>query len=151
MADDARAHPGEPPPEPDPALRRLAHLVGTWRVADGAPGQVTYEWPDGGLFLGQRVDLEPGGERMIGLEVIGRERPSGAPGPGADSTSRYDDDHGGALDYVDELDGDVLTVWAGERGSPADHGGRFGADGGTLAGDREYPGGGYESPATTVR
>jgi hypothetical protein len=85
-------------------------LVGTWRVSGGAIGQVTYEWLDGGFFLVQRVDLEPGGERMIGLEVIGHERPSGAPGPCADSTSRYYDNHGRTPDYVSELDGDVLTI-----------------------------------------
>jgi hypothetical protein len=53
---------------------------------------------------------------------------------------------------VYELDGDTLTIWAGERGSPAYYKGTFSADGNSCAGAWVYPGGGgYESTMTRVK
>ena len=55
------------------------------------------------------------------------------------------------FDYVYELDADVLTIWGGERGSPAYFEGRFDAEGTTIAGTWVYPGGGgYDSTMTKV-
>lgn len=57
-----------------------------------------------------------------------------------------------ALDYVYEVEGDALTIWAGERGSPAYYRGTFSDDGNTQTGRWVYPdGGGYESTMTRVR
>jgi hypothetical protein len=56
------------------------------------------------------------------------------------------------LDYVYELEGDTLTVWGGEKGSPAYYKGRFSEDGNTIMGVWTYPGGGgYESTSTRVK
>ena len=44
--------------EPDPDLRTLERLVGTWQVSGEAEGSVTYEWTPGGFFLLQHVELE---------------------------------------------------------------------------------------------
>jgi hypothetical protein len=44
------------------------------------------------------------------------------------------------LDYVYELEGDTLTIWAGERDSPAYYRGTFGDDGHTLTGAWHHPG-----------
>jgi hypothetical protein len=53
---------------------------------------VTYEWMEGGFFLIQRVDLgQQDGQRITGIEVIGRERPFGAEPCGA---GRRGDVHG---------------------------------------------------------
>jgi hypothetical protein len=137
-------------PVPDAEVRRLQRLVGTWTVSGGARGEVTFEWLDGGFFLIQRVDLEQDGRRVTGIEIIGRERKFGEP-PGADITSRYYDAAGDTLDYVYELSGDLLTIWGGERGSPAYFEGRFDADGDTVTGAWVYPGGGgYASTMTRV-
>ena len=106
------------PPEPNPDLRALDRLVGTWQITGGAEGQVTYEWMEGGYFLLQHVDLEQYGVRTKGIEVIGHERPFGGE-PSEDINSRYYDSMGNTLDYVYEVDGDVLTIWGGEKGSPA--------------------------------
>jgi hypothetical protein len=138
------------PVEPDAGLKHLERLVGTWEVSGGARGRLTYEWMEGGYFLLQRVDLEQQGQRNKGLEIIGRERPFGAPGPSADVTSRYYDVHGNTLDYVYELEGDTLTIWGGAKGSPAHYRGRFSADGTTVTGAWVWPGGGYESTMTRV-
>ena len=137
---------------PDDAVRALGRLVGTWNVSGEATGEVTYEWLDGGFFLVQRVDLEQFGQRTKGLEVIGRERPFGAAEPSEDIKSRYYDNQGNTFDYVYELDGNTLTIWGGEKGSPAFYKGEFSADGNTVDGAWTYPGGGgYRSTMTRVR
>jgi hypothetical protein len=139
----------EYPTTVDGALRALDRLVGRWTVSGEATGEVRFEWLEGGHFLLQHVDLEQSGFRTRGLEVIGRERPFGAPEPGPDICSRYYDDHGNTLDYVYELEDDVLTIWGGERGSPAYFRGTFSADGSRLDGGWTYPdGGGYRATLT---
>jgi hypothetical protein len=146
--DEALAHPQQPEPNPD--LESLGNrLVGTWEVSGGARGKVTFEWMEGGFFLLQRVDLEQHGQRIKGIEIIGHERPFGAE-PSEDIKSRFYDNLGDTLDYVYELEGDALKIWAGEKGSPAYYEGTFGGD--TLSGAWVYPGGGgYASTATRVR
>jgi hypothetical protein len=141
----------EPAPTPNPDLEGLSKLVGTWKVSGGAQGQVTYEWMEGGFFLIQHVDLEQDGVRHKGIEIIGHERAFGAP-PSEDIKSRYYDSMGDTLDYVYEVEGDTLTIWGGERGSPAYYKGRFSDDGNSCSGAWVYPGGGgYESTMTRVR
>jgi hypothetical protein len=138
------------PPEPNPDLRALDRLVGTWQITGGAEGQVTYEWMEGGYFLLQHVDLEQDSVRTKGIEIIGHERPFGGE-PSEDIKSRYYDSMGNTLDYVYEVDGDVLTIWGGEKGSPAFYRGTFSDDGNTMSGEWVYPGGGgYKSTATRI-
>jgi hypothetical protein len=47
---------------------------------------------------------------------------------------------GNTLDYVYEVERDTLTIWGGERGSPAYYKGRFSDDGNTCAGRLGVPG-----------
>jgi hypothetical protein len=139
------------PPTPGPDLRALDRLVGTWTISGGAQGTAAYEWMEGGFFLLQRVELDQHGMKVKGMEVIGHERPFGAE-PSADIRSRFYDNMGNTLDYVYELEGDTLTIWGGEKGSPAYYQGRFSEDGDTITGAWVYPGGGgYESTATRVK
>ncbi|MFD6073104.1 MULTISPECIES: DUF1579 domain-containing protein [Amycolatopsis] len=136
--------------EPSPELRALDRLVGTWKVTGGAEGTVRYEWMTGGFFLLQHVELSQFEERITGLEVIGNLRPFGEP-PGEDVVSRFYDSAGNTLDYAYELTGDTLTIWAGEKGSPAYFRGTFDAEGTTMTGDWVYPdGGGYTSTMTRI-
>jgi hypothetical protein len=65
--------------------------------------------------------------------------------------SRFYDSAGNTLDYVYELAGDKLTIWAGAKGSPAFYAGEFSTDGATLTGEWTYPGGGgYASTMTRI-
>jgi hypothetical protein len=114
-------------------------------------GRVTYEWMEGGFFLIQGVDLgHQDGQGITGIEVIGRERPFGAE-PSEEVKSRFYSNTGDTLDYVYELEGDILTIWAGKRNSPAYYRGTFGDDSDTLTGVWHYPdGGGYEATYTRV-
>jgi len=140
----------EQPPEPSPDLKRLDRLVGTWEISGGVRGRVTFEWMEGGFFLIQRVDFDHAGRRIKGIEVIGHERKFGAE-PSEDIKSRFYSNTGDTLDYVYELEGNTLTIWGGERGSPAYYRGTFSEDGDTLTGAWHYPGGGgYEATSTRV-
>ena len=105
---------------------------------------------DGGRFLIQRVDLEHDGKPIKGIEIIGRLRPLGGD-PSEEIVSRFYESTGSTLDYVYEVSGDTLTIWGGERGSPACYRGAFSDDGETLTGRWVYPGGGYESVARRSR
>ncbi len=126
---------------------------GSWAVGGSraGAGTVTYRRLDGGFFLVQEVELEQYGRRITGMEVIGREKPFGAAAPGEDIVSRFYDNEGHTFDYVYEMAGDTLTIWGGEKGSPAYFRGTFTADGNVLAGAWVYPGGGgYESTMTRI-
>ena len=150
MTDGTGAPDQQRAPAPDLDMRALDRLVGTWEVSGGARGRVSYEWMEGGFFLLQHVDLEHEGRRIKGIEIIGHERVFGSE-PSEDIKSRFYDAMGDTLDYVYELEGDTLTIWGGEKGSPAYYRGRFSDDGNTCAGAWVYPGGGgYESSMTRI-
>jgi hypothetical protein len=136
-------------PEPAADLKALDRLVGTWKISGGAEGTSTYEWMEGGFFLIQHVELEQEGHTNKGIEVIGHLRPFGEQ-PSEDIHSRFYDTEGNTLDYVYEIEGDTLTIWGGEKGSPAYYRGTFAEDGNSATGAWVYPGGGYESTMTRM-
>ncbi|MCM3541031.1 hypothetical protein [Priestia endophytica] len=136
---------------PNPDLNPLNRLVGTWKVSGGAEGTVTYEWMEGKFFLIQHVDLKQYGNEVKGMEIIGHLQPFGEE-PSKDIKSRYYDSMGNTFDYVYEMEGNLLTIWAGEKGSPACFKGTFSSDGNINTGAWVYPdGGGYESTMTRVK
>jgi hypothetical protein len=78
MADsntDAQANPQ--PLKPSPALRSLDRLIGTWKVSGpDLDRRVTFEWMEGGFFLMQHVQLNQGGQKSHGIEIIGHDQES---------------------------------------------------------------------------
>ena len=136
-------------PGPNPDLSSLDRLVGAWKHSGGIEGETTFEWMEGGFFLIQHVDLVQYGQEIKGIEVIGHLKPFGEE-PDDEIRSRFYGDMGDTLDYVYELDGDTLTIWGGDSGSPAYYKGTFSAEGNTLTGAWHYPGGGYEATAVRV-
>ena len=139
-------------PQPNPGLKSLEKLVGTWNVSGpDISGQVRYEWLEGGFFLVQHFDFIHSGHEVKGLELIGYEKGFGAE-PSQDIKSRIYDNMGNTFEYVYEVNDDTLTIWAGEKGSPACYRGEWRDDGNTNAGAWVYPGGGgYESTMTRVK
>lgn len=152
MADTTNdAHMGTQPTGPSPDLKRLERLVGTWAMSGDVGGTVTYAWMEGGYFLLQHIALvQEDGHMTTGLEVIGHLQPYNE-APSADIHSRYYSGSGETLDYVYELDGDTLTIWMGERDSPAYYRATLSSDNTTLNGAWHYPGGGgYTANATRI-
>lgn len=137
---------------PNPDLRGLDRLIGTWKQSGELDGEIRYEWAPGGFFLLQHVNFTHGENKIKGMEIIGHEALFGAE-PSEDIKSRfYSFLDGMTLDYVYEMDGDTLTIWGGEKGSPAYYKGTFSPDGNTLTGSWVYPGGGgYDAVSTRVK
>lgn len=149
MSDSAQLGEGRP----DAQVRALDKLVGRWELTGDATGTVTYEWMDGGFFLLQHVDLVLEGHRTKGMEVIGRLMLFGAEKRSEDIKSRFYGAAGETFDYVYELsdDGRTLTIWGGEKGSPAYFKGVFSDDDTVNTGAWVYPGGGgYQSTMTRI-
>lgn len=152
MADnDTNTQAPQQPPTPNPDLKSLDRLVGTWDVSGpDIAGQVIFEWMEGGFFLMQHVDLVHSGREHKGIEIIGHEQKFGEE-PSEAIKSRYYDTLGSTLDYVYELKEGTLTIWGEEKGSPAYYKGTFSEDGDTLTGGWVWPGGGYESNMTRAK
>lgn len=150
MTEDDNKQTSEQSPKPNPDLKNLERFVGTWKLTGGAQGTIRFEWMKGGFFLVQHVDLEHGGNKHQGIEIIGHEQKFGAE-PSAEIKSRYYGFSDGiTFDYVYETDGDNLTIWAGERGSSSYCKGKFSEDGSTMTAEWTYPGGGYQVTGTRV-
>jgi hypothetical protein len=134
---------------PSAEIKKLGRLVGTWKLGGDTEGTVTYEWMEGGFFLVQHVDMQLFGKRVKVMEVIGHLRPFNE-SPSEDIHSRAYDAEGNTLDYVYEMNGDTLTIWGGQKGSPAHFTGVF-SDADHNEGEWVYPGGGYKSTMTRVK
>jgi hypothetical protein len=135
---------------PPADLRALGErLVGTWKISGEAEGETSWEWMEGGFFLIQRGWSRREGAEQTYLQIIGYDRMPGAE-PADSITGRLYTNHGETLAYVCEIDGDTMTIWMGEKGSPAVYTGTFSADGNTIEGGWEWPGGGYQETMTRV-
>jgi hypothetical protein len=144
QTDTPTAHPPEPPAD----LKALGdRLVGTWKISGENEGETTWEWMEGGFFLIQRGWSRREGIEQRYLQIIGYDRPIGAE-PSETIIGRLYTNHGDTLSYVCEVDGDTMTIWMGEKGSPAVYSGRLSADGNRIDGEWTWPGGGYRETMT---
>ncbi|MBO9128568.1 hypothetical protein [Bacillus sp. 165] len=135
-----------------PGLKSLNKLVGNWKVfGSEIEGQVTFEWLEGGFFLMQHYNLKHRGHNIKGIEIIGYERGFGAESPSENLKSRAYDNTGNTFDYIYEVDDEFLTIWGGEKGSPAYYKGKWSEDGNSNCGAWVYPGGGYDSTMTRIK
>ena len=138
-------------PGPATDLKALGdRLVGTWKVSGEAEGETSWEWMEGGSFLIQRGWIRREGTEQTYLQIIGYDRMPGSE-PARAITGRLYTNHGDTLTYVCELDGDTMTIWMDEKGSPAVYKGTFSAEGNTIEGSWEWPGGGYRETMNRTR
>lgn len=131
-------------PQPDPALRRLDRLVGTWSMMghlvgsteENIIGQTTYEWLPGGFFLQQRVEMDFAGMKIQSLEIIGYDAETGA-----FSSLVYSNLSPAPLPYKWDLRDDTLTISVAYGPLNATFKGHFSKDGKSFAGGwRPNPG-----------
>ena len=131
------------PPAPDPALRRLDPLVGTWRItgrtlgaaADNVSARTSFEWLPGGFFLKQTFEADFVGMRIQSLELIGYD-------PSTDTfpSTVYSSLVGIPIPYRYDLRGRDVTITTDLAGG-ATMTGRIGEDGNTFSGGwRPNPG-----------
>lgn len=151
MSEKSSAQTAQQQPKPNPDLKGLDKLVGTWKVSGGVQGTNTFEWAEGGFFLIQRFDFEQAGRKIKGMEIIGHEQKFGDEPSKEIRTRLYSFLDGMTLDYVYEIDGDGFTYWMGEKGSSSYMKGKFSEDGNTYTGEWTYPGGGYKVAGTKVK
>lgn len=139
-------------PAPNPDLKSLDRLVGTWKLSGpDLSGQITFEWMEGGFFLLQRVDFVHDGRPIKGIEIIGHNQPFGGE-PSAEIKSHWFGNTGETYEYTYEVDDETLTIWGGDKGSPAYYQGAWSKDGTTNTGGWVYPGGGgYRATMTRVK
>jgi hypothetical protein len=151
MADNMAKQTNEQTPQPNPDLKSLEKLVGTWEVTGEAQGTSTYQWLEGGFFIVQHIDLVVQGKKFNATEFIGHENKLGQELGKEIKSSLFSFLDGMTWNYVYELEGDTLRIWAGEKGSPAQFNGKFSADGSSYSGEWVFPGGGYKATATKIK
>jgi hypothetical protein len=100
-------------PKPDPALKRLDRLVGSWTIngrtlgadEDNISGRTAFEWLPGGFFLQQRIEMNFMGLPIQSLELIAYD-----PSTEAFSSQVFSNLAGVPLPYEWDVQGDVLTI-----------------------------------------
>ena len=149
MADDTDTDAqGEGPPTPDPALRRLDRLVGTWTMKgrplgsdrDSISGTTRFEWLHGpggkSFFLRQDMEMDYAGTPIKSHELIGYD-----PATKAFSSAVYSNMAPDPWPYEWDVQGDDLTISIRKGAMNAKFTGRFAADGDSFSGGwRPAPG-----------
>ncbi len=145
MVDDGREAQPQGLPQPDPALRRLDKLVGSWTMKghligsdqENIVGRATFLWLDGGFFLQQDVEIDFAGMMKIkSHELIGYDAEAKA-----FSSTVYSNLSPAPLPYQWDLQGDTLTISVSYGPLDATFKGRFAPDGRSFSGGwRPNPG-----------
>lgn len=130
MADNTNHRAADLPLTPHPAMKRLQHLLGTWRNEGAVAGISTYRMGLGGLYLIQEFETTtPSGRKLAGIEYVtwGENTQS--------LRSHLMADDGCNFAYTYQIDDDgTYRTWFGDKGS----------DGKTIAGRWQWPGGGFD-------
>ncbi len=143
MSDDKTQ--GQQPPRPDPALKRLDRLVGTWRMKghmigsteENILGQATFQWLAGGFFMQQDIELDFAGM----MKIVSRELIGYNPETQAFASFVYSNLSPMPLPYQWDLRDDTLTISVSYGPLNATFTGKFSQDGQRFAGGwRPNPG-----------
>ena len=100
-------------PQPDPALKQLEPLVGSWKLKghltgsseENITGEATFEWLPGRYFLQQTIELN-----FMGMLIQSREIISCHPETKMFSSLVYSNMSPVPLPYTWDVDGDNLTI-----------------------------------------
>lgn len=132
-------------PQPDPALKRLDRLVGTWSMrghlidsdVENIIGEATFQWLAGRFFLQQDVEINFAGNLKIeSRELIGYDAATGA-----FASNVYSNLSPVPLPYRWDVQGDTLTISVAYGALDATFHGSFSQDGRSFSGGwRPNPG-----------
>ena len=132
-------------PTPDPALRRLDRLVGTWTLKghlvgsdeENIVGEITFQWLEGGFFLQQDAEIDFAGM----FDVKSRELIGYDPEAGAFASTVFSNFSPTPLPYRWDLRDDTLTISVSYPPLDATFTGQFSEDGESFSGGwRPNPG-----------
>jgi hypothetical protein len=115
-------------PNPNPALKSLAKLLGTWTISGEATGRVSFKWMEGGFFMVQDIDMAG----INGIEFIGYDECSRT------LRSHYFDSRGAMLEsiyYVSDTEHIILVDMPGIKWRFS---GKFSNDGSCISGDWKW-------------
>jgi hypothetical protein len=145
MADNNNDALASMPLTPNPELKKLERLLGTWKIdGDFVTGKVKFEWMEGGFFMIQHINFQRGDRTIKGVEYIGFDEDTQT------LRAHLMDNNGSNFTYTWDLEGDTLRIWFGEKGSDNFYVGHFNDIGDSYSGRRQWPGGGYEAIATKL-
>lgn len=119
--------------QPDPALKRMEKLVGTWKLTgrtlsskeDNITGWTTFEWMPGGFFLKSVGEMNFKGFVMQSLEIIAYD-----PERKSFPSNVYTSMSGTVPSYEWDVQGNTVI----HSGLGATYTGTFSVDGNTLTG-----------------
>jgi hypothetical protein len=165
MTTDQLEKPSQEAPAPDPALKRLDRLVGTWSMKgrplgskeDSINGKTTFKWLHGddgsNFFLQQDMEMDYDGTPIKSHELIGYD-----PKANAFPSQVYSNMAGEPWPYTWDVQGDDITITITKAPMDAKFTGRFSPDGNSFSGGwRPNPGAdevvnaGYDITITRIR
>jgi hypothetical protein len=143
MSENAEAESASP--TPNPALRRLDRLVGTWTLKghligsdeENIVGEISFQWLEGGFFLQQDAEIEFAGMFKVNArELIGYD-----PASGSFASHVYSNFSPEPLPYRWDLRDGRLTISVSYGALDATFSGEFSEDGESFSGGwRPNPG-----------
>jgi hypothetical protein len=131
-------------PEPDPALKQLEPLVGTWTMEghlvgsneNNIKGRTTFRWLPGGFFLEQRFEADFMGLKIDSTEMIGYD-----PATGTFPSTVFANMSPTPLPYRWEIDGGKVTITVSYGPMDSTFKGEWSEDGQSFSGGwRPNPG-----------
>jgi hypothetical protein len=139
---------------PDPRLKALDKLVGTWelkhrdlKTGEEWPGKDRFEWMDGGFFMA--FHHEEFGKNIKGTMIIGYEQGWGETEPSKELIGHwFESSSGNHFVYTWEVDDKNLIFWLGKRDSDAAFKGQFSDNLRTVTGTWKWADGGYDLTMT---
>ena len=145
MADKNNIQEKDEVTQPNPALKRLDVLIGTWNLTgrtldsdqDNITGWNTFEWLPGGFFMKSTGEINFKGVLIQSLEIIGYD-----PKNDTFPSSIYSNMDGKALPYDWNVEGSIVT----HSDKTSTYKGTLSADGQTLSGGWRPKQGQAESP-----
>lgn len=100
-------------PKPDPALKKLEPLIGSWELTghltgstdENISGQATFQWLEGGFFLQQDITLD-----FMGMPIVSRELVAYNPETKKFSSLVYSNMSPVAIPYTWDVEGEKLII-----------------------------------------